>query len=58
MENMSKVVLVRCESYEIETVRAAIKRGLNLLGGASQFASAGEKILVKPNLLVGDPTDK
>ena len=58
MEDNSKVVVVRCESYEIDTVRSAIKRGLDLLGGAGQFASAGEKILVKPNLLVGDPPDK
>jgi uncharacterized protein (DUF362 family)/NAD-dependent dihydropyrimidine dehydrogenase PreA subunit len=58
MENTSKVVLINCDSYEIGTVRDAVKRGLDLLGGAGQFATPGEKILVKPNLLVGDPPDK
>lgn len=54
----SKVVLVRCESYDVEAVRAAVKRGLDMLGGAGQFAAAGENVLIKPNLLVGDPPDK
>jgi uncharacterized protein (DUF362 family)/Pyruvate/2-oxoacid:ferredoxin oxidoreductase delta subunit len=58
MENISKVVVVQCDSYEIESVRTAVKRGLNLLGGAGQFAASGEKILIKPNLLVGDPPEK
>jgi uncharacterized protein (DUF362 family)/NAD-dependent dihydropyrimidine dehydrogenase PreA subunit len=58
MENKSRVVLIKCDTYEIEPVRAAIKRGLELLGGAGKFAASGEKILVKPNLLVGDPPDK
>jgi uncharacterized protein (DUF362 family)/NAD-dependent dihydropyrimidine dehydrogenase PreA subunit len=58
MDNKSKVVLIKCDSYEIEPVRAAIKSGLVLLGGAQQFARQGEKILVKPNLLVGDPPEK
>jgi uncharacterized protein (DUF362 family)/Pyruvate/2-oxoacid:ferredoxin oxidoreductase delta subunit len=31
---------------------------LELLGGINQFAAPGEKILVKPNLLVGDPPEK
>src|SRR5512133_2317082 len=35
-----------------------LKKGLELLGGAQQFAHPGEKILVKPNLLVGDPPAK
>jgi uncharacterized protein (DUF362 family)/Pyruvate/2-oxoacid:ferredoxin oxidoreductase delta subunit len=57
MDGTSKVVVVRCESYDFETVQAAFKRGLGLLGGASQFAAVGEKILVKPNLLVGESPD-
>jgi uncharacterized protein (DUF362 family)/Pyruvate/2-oxoacid:ferredoxin oxidoreductase delta subunit len=55
---MSKVALVRCESYEIGAVRNAVKKGLDLLGGATRFAKAGEKIILKVNLLVGAEPDK
>jgi len=49
----SRVALVRCESYDLDLVRAGVRRGLELLGGAARFARAGEKIVLKPNLLVG-----
>ena len=53
---MSKVAVVRCESYDPEAVRAAVLQGLNLIGGVEQFARPGEKILFKPNILEGgDP---
>ena len=55
---MSKVVLVRCESYEYGAVKAAVQRGINLLGGAGRFARTGEKILLKVNLLVGEAPEK
>lgn len=50
----SKVALVRCSSYDSEEVRQAVKRGLDLIGGAGAFVKPGEKILLKVNLLVGD----
>lgn len=55
---MSKVALVRCESYEYDEVKAAVEKGLALLGGAEKFAGSGEKILLKPNLLSADPPEK
>ena len=55
---MSKVALVYCENYELDKVRDAVRNGLDLLGGAAQFVLPGEKILIKPNLLVGDSPDK
>lgn len=55
---MSKVALVRCESYELNAVKAAVLRGVELIGGAKQFANAGERILLKPNLLSADPPEK
>ncbi|MCP5103405.1 MAG: DUF362 domain-containing protein [bacterium] len=54
----STVVVIRCEDYTIENVRDAVKRGIDLLGGVSVFARPGEKIVLKPNLLVGDHPDK
>ncbi len=35
-----------------------MKRGLGLLGGLQNFFRPGEKILLKPNLLVGDSPEK
>ncbi|MBI9052042.1 MAG: DUF362 domain-containing protein [Anaerolineaceae bacterium] len=58
MSNRSKVALVYCKDYELDQVRQAVKEGLTLLGGAQQFAKAAEKILIKPNLLVGDSPEK
>ena len=58
MTESSKVALVYCEDYQQDKVRDAVKQGLNLLGGAAQFVQPGEKILIKPNLLVGDSPDK
>jgi len=49
----SKVALVRCEGYDPAEVVQAVARGLELLGGAAQFVQPGERILLKPNLLVG-----
>ncbi len=47
----SKVALVRCESYDEETVYLAVKRALNLIGGIESLFRGSEKILLKPNSL-------
>ncbi len=54
----SCVALVRCSSYDEQAVAAAIQKGIDLLGGMEQFIHPGEKILLKPNVLVGDVPDK
>lgn len=48
---MSKVVIIRCESYDKEQVYQGIKRGVDILGGIRQFVAPSEKILLKPNML-------
>ncbi|MDQ1350886.1 MAG: hypothetical protein QG657_1188 [Acidobacteriota bacterium] len=52
------VAVIRCENYQIENVRVAVQRGIQLLGGVSAFARAHEKILLKPNLLSGSRPEK
>ncbi len=54
----SKVALIKCDNYDEAKVSLAVKRGIDLLGGISCFAKPGEKIVLKPNLLAGDPPEK
>ena len=54
----SRVALVRCEGYDEQVVYEAIGRGLELLGGVAQFVRPGDKILLKPNLLVGSAPEQ
>jgi uncharacterized protein (DUF362 family)/Pyruvate/2-oxoacid:ferredoxin oxidoreductase delta subunit len=55
--NKSKVALVRCESYDENAVSGAVAKGLDLLGGAARFVKSGEKIVLKPNVLLGSNPD-
>jgi uncharacterized protein (DUF362 family)/Pyruvate/2-oxoacid:ferredoxin oxidoreductase delta subunit len=55
---MSKVALIRCESYDYDEVKQSVKKGISLLGGISLFAKENENILLKPNILIGDPPEK
>jgi len=56
--DMSKVVLVRCDSYDYTNVKNAIQRGLELLGGANQFVKKDENILLKPNWIMAVPPER
>jgi len=46
-----KVALARCGSYGEEEVSRAVGQAVSLLGGIGNFVAAGEKVVVKPNLL-------
>ena len=45
------VALIPLDTYDQEKVDAAVRAGVELLGGVRKFASPEEKILLKPNLL-------
>ena len=47
----SKVVLVRCESYDEELVYSRLRTGIACLGGLSSFIQPDEKVLMKLNLV-------
>lgn len=53
----SLVALVRCGSYESQEVYCAVKRGIDLLGGAQHYFKPREKIVLKPNVLAGNHPD-
>ena len=47
----ARVALVRCNSYDQNSVDEAVARGLSLLGNPQTFFQPGENLLLKPNLL-------
>jgi uncharacterized protein (DUF362 family)/Pyruvate/2-oxoacid:ferredoxin oxidoreductase delta subunit len=53
-----KVAIVRCEKYDPPLLITRIKEGIELLGGWHQFITPGDKILLKPNLLIGRPASR
>lgn len=54
----STVAVVRCATYDTELVYQALSRGVALLGGTERFVMPGENLLLKPNLLAGDPPER
>ncbi|MDO8879681.1 MAG: DUF362 domain-containing protein [Coriobacteriia bacterium] len=54
----ARVAVVACDTYEPAVVDAAVGRAIGLLGGAERFVSAGERIVLKPNLLVASTPEK
>ncbi|MBD2066637.1 DUF362 domain-containing protein [Leptolyngbya sp. FACHB-671] len=47
------VSLIRAESYEVQQLRAHLEQLLEPLGGMAAFVKAGDRVLLKPNLLTG-----
>lgn len=56
--NKAKVVLIRCNTYADDQVVKAIRTGFDYLGGVSAFVKAGERIVMKPNVLIGTDPEK
>lgn len=54
----SKVSLVRCNSYDEKAVFEAVRKGIDLLGGISSFVKTGERIVLKPNILLPTSPEK
>jgi len=52
----SKVSIAKCNSYESAGVFAAVKKAIDLQGGATHFIKPDSRVLLKPNLLMAiDP---
>lgn len=54
----STVVLLRCEDYDPTRVAEVVARGVEMLGGIGVFAKTGERILLKPNMLVAKAPER
>jgi uncharacterized protein (DUF362 family)/Pyruvate/2-oxoacid:ferredoxin oxidoreductase delta subunit len=50
---LSSVSVIKCDSYNQEAIEAAIRQSLDNLGGIEQFIKPGDKVLIKPNALMG-----
>ena len=55
---MTKVAVVKAESYDTQVVDEAMQELLAHLGGMSRFIQPGDRVLVKPNMLGGVDKDK
>ena len=56
--NKAQVIILKCDTYLDEQVLKTIHTGVDLLGGISMFARPGERIVIKPNILIGTDPDK
>jgi uncharacterized protein (DUF362 family)/Pyruvate/2-oxoacid:ferredoxin oxidoreductase delta subunit len=53
-----KVAAVKVIDYETSSVAGGIEQALGLLGGLGRFVQPGERVLLKPNLLEGLPSER
>jgi len=51
MIDRPQVALVACDSYDVGVIEAVLERGLGYLGGMEAFVSAGQRVVLKPNLV-------
>lgn len=56
--DLSRTVAVKaCETYDAAAVRTAMEAQFALLGGVGRFVQRGQRILIKPNLIVPRPPE-
>lgn len=54
-EKRSIVALVKCPNYQLESLKPALDRAFNLIGGLETLVKPGTKILLKPNVMMPKP---
>ena len=58
MISRTKVVLIKCGSYDFQEILPAVERLFTALGGIQTFVRAGQTVLLKPNLLSSHRPDE
>jgi uncharacterized protein (DUF362 family)/Pyruvate/2-oxoacid:ferredoxin oxidoreductase delta subunit len=58
MGTVAKVSIVRCDDYSLEEVERAVAKSLRLIGGIEDIIDRGDKVLLKPNLVMPKPPEK
>ncbi len=51
---MEKVVIVKCPEYDEALLKEHIRNAFSYFGGIEEIVRPGDKVLLKPNLLVKD----
>lgn len=54
---MTLVSMQHCDSYEQHRLQGALVSLLEPLGGIERFVAAGQRVLLKPNMLAGKPPE-
>jgi uncharacterized protein (DUF362 family)/Pyruvate/2-oxoacid:ferredoxin oxidoreductase delta subunit len=54
----ARVSIVRCSDYSEKSVLVAARKAVELLGGMDAFIKRGDRVLLKPNLLVAKTPEK
>jgi uncharacterized protein (DUF362 family)/NAD-dependent dihydropyrimidine dehydrogenase PreA subunit len=49
---------MKCDTYDENKVLETIRKGPDLIGGINIFVKAGERIVLKPNVLIGTSPEK
>ena len=52
------VSIVKCQTYHEEEVLKGLRRSLDLIGGIETLVKRGDRVLLKPNLLIGKAPEK
>jgi uncharacterized protein (DUF362 family)/Pyruvate/2-oxoacid:ferredoxin oxidoreductase delta subunit len=55
---LTLISLVRCESYNVSEVKAAVMSAVSHLGGFEQFVRPGDRVLLKANMLCARVPEK
>jgi len=55
---VSRVAVARCDTYAKDIMRSAVVGMLETLGGIGAFVHPGERIALKPNLLLAKPPEE
>ena len=55
---MTKVAVVKADSYDTQVVEQAVAELLTHLGGIEKYINPGDRVLIKTNMLEGVDKDK
>ena len=58
MTAKSRVAIVRVNEYDPDVVLKSMRACLDMIGGMGAFVKAGQKVLLKPNLLAAFPPER
>ncbi|RPI99209.1 MAG: DUF362 domain-containing protein, partial [Deltaproteobacteria bacterium] len=54
----SVVSVIRCANYREEEVLTGLRKAVDLIGGIGAFVKKGDRVLLKPNLILGKAPDR